>query len=88
MEGEEGWSRDEGKLDEWEGKRYVGTVDVREVERGECSNSMYIVRGVLKVTVQRFGLIARDVIISRSAKSLRECSRKLTHSKNTFSLAI
>ena len=44
------------------------------------------VQGVPKVIIQRFGLIARPVII-RSAKFLRECSRKVAHSRNSMVLA-
>ena len=43
-------------------------------------------QGVPKVIVQRFGLIARPLVI-RSAKFLRECSRKVAHSRNTLSFA-
>ena len=36
--------------------------------------------------MQRFGLIARPLVI-RSAKFLRECSRKVAHSRNTLRFA-
>ena len=44
------------------------------------------IQGVPKVIVQRFGLIARPVIIW-SAKFLQECSRKVAHSRNSMVLA-
>ena len=48
--------------------------------------SNFFIQGVPKVIVQRFGLIARPVIIW-SAKFLRECSRKVAHSRNSMVLA-
>ena len=45
-----------------------------------------VIQGVPKVIVQRFGLIARPLAI-RSAKFLRECSRKVAHSRNTLRFA-
>ena len=45
-----------------------------------------ILQGVPKVIAQRFGLIARPPVI-RSAKFLRECFRKVVHSRNTLHLA-
>ena len=41
------------------------------------------IQGVPKVIVQRFRLIARRPVI-RSAKFLRDCSRKVAHSRNTL----
>ena len=50
--------------------------------------ALYILylQGVPKVIVQRFGLTAWPLVI-RSAKFLRECSRKVAHSRNALSSA-
>ena len=55
-----------------------GFEEIRDAHRPSIIN--------LQVIVQRFGLIARPLVI-RSAKFLRECFRKVAHSRNTLRFA-